>query len=391
MAEGIRKRGNKYSFRINIKDPQTEKWKNIERGGFSTITEAKQARALLLAEYTQSPTTITTKQKKITLEELYDDFIKKYATYDREKSTLKRYDSLFRNHLKPKWGVVCISKITANELSEYLFSLSHSHSYAYIMSIHKFMKVLWFFAEEKLYLKENIILKVRTPKAGTEEGKIKIYTQEELDMFEKRFESTHSITAFKIGRALGVRSAECYGMLWSDISWENHTIKIDRQMVWEDNMWTLRNLKTKAAIRTIDLQDDIYNYLKDLREKQLADKERLGVAYRINRIAVDMGRNKPKEIREDLELINIKSNGEMLTPDSEKLLGRISRNELTTNFKFHNLRHTHASWLAEHNVPAVVAKKRLGHSKEETTLKYYHHITQSMRENLLETLNTVKY
>ena len=33
----------------------------------------------------------------------------------------------------------------------------------------------------------------------------------ELDMFEKRFSTTHSITAFKIGRACGVRCAECYG------------------------------------------------------------------------------------------------------------------------------------------------------------------------------------
>ena len=145
-----------------------------------------------------------------------------------------------------------------------------------------------------------------------------------------------------------------------DVDWENHTLSISRQMVWEDNMWTLRNTKTKAAIRTIDLQDSIYYYLKDLREKQLRQKEQLGPAYRVNRVAVDMGRDKPKVIRDDLELINIKSNGELLTPDSEKFLGRISRKELSVPFKYHNLRHTHASWLAEHNVPAIVTQKEIG-------------------------------
>lgn len=78
----------------------------------------------------------------------------------------------------------------------------------------------------------------------------------------------------------------------------------------------------------------------------------------------------------------------LLTPDSQKVLGRIARDELSCNFKFHNLRHSHASWLAEHNVPIVVTKARLGHSKEETTLKYYTHLTQGMRENLLNTLNS---
>lgn len=387
MAEGIRKRGEKYSFRINIKDPVTDKWKNIERGGFTTITEARQARAKLLAEYAESPSKVVVEDKKVTLTQVYNEFIEKYANFDREKSTIRRYDCLFRNHLQPQWGNAKIAKITANSISEYLFSMTATHSYAYIMSIHKFIKVLWGFAFEKQYMRENIFPKITTPKPDSSEGQIKIYTEEQLNEFEKRFESTHSITAFKIGRATGVRCGECYGLLWSDIDWENHTLSISRQMVWEDNMWTLRNTKTKAAIRTIDLQDNIYYYLKDLREKQLRQKEQLGPAYKINRVAVDMGRDKPKVIRDDLELINVKSNGELLTPDSEKFLGRISRKELSVPFKYHNLRHTHASWLAEHNVPAIVTKKRLGHSKEETTLRYYQHITQGMRDDLLSKLN----
>lgn len=387
MAEGIRKRGEKYSFRINVKDPVTDKWKNIERGGFTTITEARQARAKLLAEYAESPSKVVVEDKKVTLTQVYNEFIEKYANFDREKSTIRRYDCLFRNHLQPQWGNAKIAKITANSISEYLFSMTATHSYAYIMSIHKFIKVLWGFAFEKQYMRENIFPKITTPKPDSSEGQIKIYTEEQLNEFEKRFESTHSITAFKIGRATGVRCGECYGLLWSDIDWENHTLSISRQMVWEDNMWTLRNTKTKAAIRTIDLQDNIYYYLKDLREKQLRQKEQLGPAYKINRVAVDMGRDKPKVIRDDLELINVKSNGELLTPDSEKFLGRISRKELSVPFKYHNLRHTHASWLAEHNVPAIVTKKRLGHSKEETTLRYYQHITQGMRDDLLSKLN----
>lgn len=387
MAEGIRKRGEKYSFRINVKDPVTDKWKNIERGGFTTITEAKQARAKLLAEYAESPSKVVVEDKKVTLTQVYNEFIEKYANFDREKSTIRRYDCLFRNHLQPQWGDAKIAKITANSISEYLFAMTATHSYAYIMSIHKFIKVLWGFAFEKQYMRENIFPKITTPKPDSSEGQIKIYTEDQLNEFEKRFESTHSITAFKIGRATGVRCGECYGLLWSDIDWENHTLSISRQMVWEDQMWTLRNTKTKSAIRTIDLQDSIYYYLKDLRQTQLRQKEQLGPAYRVNRIAVDMGRDKPKVIREDLELINVKSNGELLTPDSEKFLGRISRKELSVPFKYHNLRHTHASWLAEHNVPAIVTKKRLGHSKEETTLRYYQHITQGMRDDLLAKLN----
>ena len=121
-----------------------------------------------------------------------------------------------------------------------------------------------------------------------------------------------------------------------------------------------------------------------LQEQQKKD---LGVAYHQTRVAIDHGRNKPKSIETNPDLINLKENGDFLSTDSAKVLFRIARDDCDIHFKYHNLRHTHASWLAEHGVPAIVTKKRLGHAKEETTLRYYSHITQGMREDLLDKLN----
>ncbi|MCT4606325.1 MAG: site-specific integrase [Marinisporobacter sp.] len=385
MAEGVRKKGKTYSYRVNVKDETTGKWKTIEKGGFRTIAEAKAARAERQAEINTSPSSIR-KDKNISLEEVYDTFIDKEAKYDRAKSTLKRYDSLFRNHLKPKWGHRQLSTIKPTDLTDYLFELSTTHSHSYIESIHKFMKVLWNFAYDREYIRENKIAKVKIPEEEIKQV-IKVYTEEELDLFEKRFKSTNLFTAFKLGRALGVRIGECFGILWSDIDWDNRILNIDKQLVYEDKMWTLRYTKTKKSIRTIVLQDAIYNYLKELKAQQEKQKEEFGVAYRSTKVAIDQGRNKPKKIVENLDFINIKPNGEYLTTDSAKILGRISREELGVNFKFHNLRHTHASRLAEKNVPMMVVKERLGHSKEETTMKYYTHVTKGMRENLISTLN----
>ena len=389
LPTGIRQKSQgTYSCRINVKDINGD-WKNIEKSGFKTIKEAQTARTLLQAEFIKNPSLATKKECKITMSELYQEFIDKQATYDREKSTLTRYASLQRNHIEIKWGKRQIKKIKPQEFTDYLFELTQTHSYAYIMSIHKFIKVLYSFAISRDYMTENPIDKVVTPKEGVEEGAIKTYTQAQLDAFEERFSSTNLLTAYKIGRALGTRCGETFGFLWSDIDWDKHTIKISKQLVYEDKMWTLRNTKTKASIREIELQDSIYTYLKELRIIQEQQKTELGAAYRETRVAIDKGRNKPKEIATNLDFINVKSNGELLTPDSEKVLGRIARNEMACNFKYHNLRHTHASWLAEKGLPVVVVKARLGHSKIETTMRYYQHVTDGMRENLLNTLNSV--
>lgn len=388
MAENIRKKGSTYSYRINVKDPETGKWRTIEKSGFKTIAEAKAAMAAKKLEVVENPDSVVVKVKPITLGEVYKEFIEKYAQYDREKSTIKRYDCLFRNHIGMKWGHRQISTIKATEISEYLFAMTATHSYAYIMSIHKFIGVLWEYALKHKYMKHDNFREIETPKEDSSDDFIeKIYKEEKLDKMEERFSSTNLITAFKIGRALGVRVAECFGLRWSDIDWKKHTIWVKRQMVWEDQMWCLRNTKTKAAIREIDLQDDIYYYLKDLKEKQEEQKVSAGVAYHQTRIAIDNGRNKAKTIEINPDLINLKENGDYLSTDSAKVLYRIAKEDCNIHFKYHNLRHTHASWLAEHGVPAIVTKKRLGHSKEETTLRYYSHITQGMRNDLLDKLN----
>ena len=58
MAENIRKKGSTYSYRINVKDPDTGKWRTIEKSGFKTIAEAKAAMAARSAEIIENPQSI---------------------------------------------------------------------------------------------------------------------------------------------------------------------------------------------------------------------------------------------------------------------------------------------------------------------------------------------
>ena len=78
------------------------------------------------------------------------------------------------------------------------------------------------------------------------------------------------------------------------------------------------------------------------------------------------------------DLINVKPNGEMLTTNSIKFLSRTIKNELGIQFKFHNLRHTYATILAESGVSPRYVQDALGHSKLEFTLRYYTHVTEKM-------------
>ena len=69
--------------------------------------------------------------------------------------------------------------------------------------------------------------------------------------------------------------------------------------------------------------------------------------------------------------INRREDGSLLSSDSFKSWAKNFKNDLGIHFKYHNLRHTHASTLAALNVPIPKLMERLGHKKISTTQKYY--------------------
>ena len=70
------------------------------------------------------------------------------------------------------------------------------------------------------------------------------------------------------------------------------------------------------------------------------------------------------------DFVNIKPNGEMLSTNSIKFLSKIIKGELKIDFKFHNLRHTYATILAESGISPRYVQEMLGHAKLEFTLPF---------------------
>ena len=147
-------------------------------------------------EVVENPESVLVKDKPITLTEVYKAFIEKYASHDREQSTIRRYDTLFRNHLEPKWGNRQISSIQATEVSEYLFAMTATHSYAYIMSIHKFIGVLWDYAVRHKYMRNDNFRQIETPKDDSSDD----FISEEQLGYINNAESGHGL--IKVGGAL---------------------------------------------------------------------------------------------------------------------------------------------------------------------------------------------
>ena len=147
--------------------------------------------------------------------------------------------------------------------------------------------------------------------------------------------------------------------------------------MFQDKKWCFCPLKTTNAYRSVNITDSFCTYLKNLKAKQEESKAFYGDGYKRNFVTERLVRNKEK-LMEITDFVNVKVNGEMLTTNSIKFMSRTIKTELDIPFKFHNLRHTYATVLAESGISPRYVQETLGHSKLEFTLRYYTHITEKM-------------
>ena len=83
----------------------------------------------------------------------------------------------------------------------------------------------------------------------------------------------------------------------------------------------------------------------------------------------------------DYDFVCLKENGDLLTTNSIKYLSRVVNYELNIQFKFHSLRHTHATMLLEAGANIKDIQERLGHSTSSITMDVYSHVTNNMSNN----------
>jgi len=381
MQGSVRKRGKTWSYRIDIGKIDGKR-KQKEKGGFRSKKEAQHALNIALNELNYAGKIF--ENKKITLQELYDNFINNEAPMTRKFSTIKRYKSLYANHLDT-FGFKYLTSITTEELQIFLSSKTKKLSNEYVRSLYNFLSLLFKYAERMEYLKDNPMHKVVPPKNKNTKD-IKVYTLEELNLLNTRLSTTNLQPAFQTGINTGVRAGECYALRWSDVDFDNNSIVINKQLQYYNKRWCFTTLKTQNSYRAIKISNSFKQYLLNLKKQQELSKQFYEASYKIN-VIIDARSNTNKAVKVD-DFINVKPNGQMLTPYSNKVISRIA-SECGINFKYHNLRHTHATLLLEKGVNPRYIQQRLGHSKLEFTLRLYTHVTYNMDTKVSEILDSI--
>ena len=376
MKGTVRKKGATWSYRIELGIVNNQR-KQKEKSGFKTAREAKQA--LNIALYDLLTKGAIFDDTKITLAELFEDFLSNEASLNRKYSTILRYKSLFKNHLSDEIGNSSLFKITTRDIQELISEKADGLSDSYIKSIYNFLVILFGYAVRLKYIRNSPVDGVMPPKPNHNLGVVKVFTLDEINRIEERIASTNLLLAFRIGLYLGVRAGECYALRWSDFNFENNTVIIDKQLQSQNSKWSFATLKTRNSYRCIKFGDKFKQYLLSVKADQEEHKILFGDCYKKNLVMDVRDRKKAQTLLIE-DFVNVKPDGAMLNSNSHKVITRIAKDELSIDFKFHNLRHTHATMLLEGGANPKFVQERLGHSKLDMTMRLYTHVTRAMED-----------
>ena len=389
------KNGNwayRYVLMVNGVRKEVRKAKDEFGASFKTKREAIKARQAAIDSAQNSRKPKPTVRK--TVQEVYQEYCAN-GRNDRAYTTKRKQDSLWKNHLCARFGERYIDEISAAEVVDYLTELycSRGLSYRYAEGFLKMFYLLFGQAYSRNYLDVdsynklcvNKDTKIHMPKLKTDDDlDIVAFSREELAILDDYFHGTNAETAYLLGRYCGLRINECFGLKWSNVDLEHGTILIDRQMQYQESRIKLVSLKTRNAKRTIQMCDKLKVYFQELARRREHDQLHLADLREQNqRIIEDLDGSKIPST----ELVNCLPDGKIQTVNSMKYPTREIKAKYGIMFKYHYLRHTYGTRMAEMNTPTHLLCNQMGHGNIQVTQRYYIALSRAGIDILRENLN----
>jgi len=189
----------------------------------------------------------------------------------------------------------------------------------------------------------------------------------------------------------GLRIGELVALKWSDIDFDNHTLRVSKTYYNPNNnkkKYTLLTPKTDKSIRTITIDEIVINLLLDHQEEQKQIIKDNAPFYHDEGFIFTDNEGYPKVIK--AVALRMERLLKMMNEDKEEH----EKKHLT----LHSFRHTHTSLLIEANVHIKEIQERLGHSDINTTMDIYAHMTKDIKKeastrfsNLMKSLSETIY
>lgn len=175
-----------------------------------------------------------------------------------------------------------------------------------------------------------------------------------------------------LGLTLGLRRGEALGLQWCDIDMAAKTLTIVHSASFHKGGFSLSTTKTRNSRRTLMFPDALRDAFEAEQAKQAAEAARFGAGYN------------------PYNLVCCLPDG---TPITSGILQHHFHEVLCScglpSIRFHDLRHTNATLMLRHNVPAKIVSSMLGHSSIGITMDTYSHVMTDMQAGAVGVMDSL--
>lgn len=383
-----------YRFSVVIDGHRYNKKRTTDESG----NKFKTKRAATVAKETAIYKLREHGDEKPTERKTFEEVFKEYCDRGRggkAYATIQKQDSLWKNHIQSEFGGRFVDGVSVAEINDYLTELyyKYNYSYRYVESFLKMFYLILGQAYSRNYLELNKYnklclnktTKISMPKMKVDEDlDIVIFDSEELALLDEYFSGSNLETAYMIGKYCGLRVNECFGLKWDNIDINNGTITVDRQMQYQEGLIKLVPLKTRNAKRTVYMCDKLKEYIQRIYKENKLNAKKYAKLRKQNQKIIEDINGLPLS---STELVNSLPDGKIQTINSVKYHAREIQKRYNIKFKYHYLRHTYGTLMAEMNTPDHLLCKQLGHGNIQVTQRYYITVSASGIDLLKNNLN----
>lgn len=366
---------NKYCLRFSA--GFDDYGKRIQLSKTAICKNEREAEKELMKFYAERETLLSEKSNKAPerLNELYEEWTKNHVSKLAIR-TQSFYEDLWSRYLKDK-SKIKLKSITPKHIYDILNSLSFGEQATSgertKQAVYKMLNTMLNKAVKWGYLDKNPCSRIDAPKYETSEKTI----YDDCDLKEMLIKLPTQELKYQVATLFavlcGMRREEIVGLKWSDIDFKNNTINIRRAATEKRGLGTIEGkTKTKKSKRELSLPNELKFLLKRMKKEQSETKLKLA----------------NKWIDEDW--VFTQWNGKIMNLNtlSTWWANFVSTKKLK-KIRFHDLRHTAASYLIRSGIDIVTVSNIMGHAKTSTTTNIYGHVIKDAKENAMKTLEDV--
>ncbi|WP_050613281.1 tyrosine-type recombinase/integrase [Bacillus testis] len=368
----IRKFKNKngttsWEYRIKVRDPFTEKFKEKSKRGFKTKKEAQ-----LAAAEEEKRIAEGLEIAPIKLRDFLIVWLEEYKKGTIRKNTYEIHSRNIHNHIIPYFKNLQLNSLKPIMYQQFLNSLTEKgYSKRTVEIIHGTMY--------SVYDKARILNKIEknpcegvTIKGKTKTDNLKYIDSKDIPLFlteAYKYGYIHWIF-FKVLIETGLRKGEAAALQWTDVDLKERKITVNKTFDFsfkkEEEMFG--DPKTYNSSRTITISQSLANDLLFHKKYQNQNKIALNSAY-----------------HHDLNLVLCRNDGNYM-PKSTLFnsFSRILKRCNLPQIPIHSLRHTHAVLQLEAGADMKYIQTRLGHGSMQITADVYSHISDKIEEERID-------